>query len=228
MNSHAFIDFSSNTQSFSLWAVRIGGRTDLSWWLVQKTWCWIKGTWICVIWKGFLIEYSDNWDRRVTDILRKQRGQAWLLTYVEGSLGTKMLREDTEVVQEWELKNTELVNGAAPDSEVQMWLSRKSGLRNREGWAQRFGYFVSRILRYPIWWQDKRQKPRRGNGWEWGWVSYKQWRWRVDHQLLAFQRSLFLPQPCFSCWGNEEILHSGVKSYCIGFDSFFCHFRGLK
>lgn len=41
-----------------------------------------------------------------------------------------MLREDTEVVQEWELKNTELVNGAAPDSEVQMWLSRKSGLRN--------------------------------------------------------------------------------------------------
>lgn len=94
-----FIDFSSNTQSFLLWAVRIGGRTDLSWWLVQKTWCWIKGTWICGIWKWFLTEYSDNWDRRETDILRKQRGQAWLLSYVEGSLGTKeILREDTEVV----------------------------------------------------------------------------------------------------------------------------------
>lgn len=52
--------------------------------------------------------------------------------------------------QEWNL-DTEVGNGTGPDNEVKIWLSRKAGLRNQEGRARKFGCFMSRILRHPIW-----------------------------------------------------------------------------
>lgn len=35
-----------------------------------------------------------------------------------------------------------------------------------------------------------------------GRVSYKQWRWRLDHQLLVFKRSSLLPSAMFLMLGQ--------------------------
>lgn len=70
----------------------------------------------------------------MTDGFRKQRGQALLLHYVDGSLAIKEILRQGCCDREWEWKHAEFGSGAGPDSnEIKMWLRRETDLRNQEG-----------------------------------------------------------------------------------------------